>query len=104
MKFSIFYLTCANEDEAEEISQVLLQKRLVACAKKFPVVSQFVWKGNIEEDEEVLVLFESIEENFEKVEKEIKKLHSYETFVFFSILANKVTKETEKWLETELKK
>jgi len=104
MKFSIFYLTCASDDEADKISYVLLEKRLIACAKKLPVESLFRWKKNIEEDEEVLVMFESVEENFDKVNSEIKKLHSYETYIFFSVPVNRTTKEVEKWLETELKK
>lgn len=99
MKFAIFYLTCANEEEADEISQVLLDKKLVACAKKIPVASQFNWKGNTHEDDEVLVMLESIEENFEKADKEIKKVHSYDTYIFFSIPVAKSTKKVEKWIE-----
>jgi periplasmic divalent cation tolerance protein len=103
MKMAIFYLTCASEEEADEISQVLLDKRLVACAKKFPIASTFHWKGKIEEDEEVLVLFESAEENFEKADAEIKKLHSYETYIFYSVPVSQMSKGMEKWLEEELK-
>ena len=103
MKMAIFYLTCGSEEEADEISQVLLQKNLIACAKKIPVTSSFIWRKSINETNEVLVLFESIEDNFDKVNDEVKKRHIYETYVLFSVPVSKTTKDVEKWLEKEIK-
>lgn len=103
MKMAIFYLTCANDREADKISKALLEKRFVACAKKLPVSSAFWWKGKIDNTREALVMFESIEENFDKVNEEIKKLHSYKTYVLFSIPVNKTTKDVEDWLKKELR-
>ena len=79
MKMAVYFLTCKDDFEAKKISKVLLEKRLVACAKKFPVNSSFWWKGKIDNAREVVVMFESIEENFEKIEKQVKKLSSYES-------------------------
>ncbi len=103
MKMSIFLLTCADEKEADKISKVLLEKRLVACAKKFPVSSSFWWKGKIDKSDEIVLLLESIETNFKKVEKEVRKLHSYETFVLFSLPVGKTTNDVTNWLKKELK-
>jgi periplasmic divalent cation tolerance protein len=103
MKMAIFYLTCDSDEEADKVSQVLLEMELIACAKKLPVESMFRWKGSLQEDDEVLVMFESIEENFDKVNAEIKKLHSYETYVFFSIPVGRTTPEVEKWLKETVK-
>ncbi|KKQ57953.1 MAG: CutA1 divalent ion tolerance protein, periplasmic divalent cation tolerance protein, partial [Microgenomates group bacterium GW2011_GWC1_38_14] len=64
-KMAIFYLTCPNEEEADKISKVLLDKRLVACAKRFPVKSKSWWKGKMGSADEVLVSYETVEENFE---------------------------------------
>lgn len=68
-----------------------------------PVSSSFLWKGNIESSNEVLLLMDSIEENFEKINKEVRKLHSYETFVLTSLAVNQTTKEAESWIKEELK-
>ena len=102
MKMAIFYLTCKDDWEADRISKVLIDKKLVICAKQVPVNSSYLWKGKRESANEVLVMFESVEENFEKVNKEIKKLHSYETYVLYSTSVKQTTKEGEKWLEDEL--
>ena len=103
MKMAIYFLTCKDDFESEKISKVLLEKRLVACAKKFPVESSFWWKGKIDNAREVVVMLESIEENFEKIEKQVKKLSSYETYILFSIPVSKTTKGVGKWLKKELK-
>lgn len=103
MKVCLFYLTCADDWEADKISKALLSKRLIVCAKKLPVISDFLWKGKVTNSSEVLLILESVEENFDKINKEIKKLHSYETFVLLTIPVSKTTKEVEKWMRDELK-
>lgn len=101
---AIFYLTCPNEEEADKISKVLLDKRLVACAKRFPVKSKSWWKGKMGSADEVLVSYETVEENFEKVNSEVKKLHSDETYVLYSVAVSKTTKKVEDWTKKELGK
>ena len=103
MKMAIYFLTCKDNFEAEKISKVLLKKHLIACVKMFPVESNFWWKNHIDKAREVVVMFESIEENFDKIEKQVKKLSSYETYILFSIPVSKTTKGVGKWLKKELK-
>lgn len=103
MKLAIYYLTCANNREADKISKALLEKRLIACAKKLSVSSIFRWKGKIDNAKEIIVMLESVEENFEKINAVVKKLSTYETYILFSIPVSKTTKGIENWLKKELK-
>lgn len=102
MKICLLFLTCANLEEADKISKSLLEKKLVFCIKKTSVSSSFLWKGRINHNEEVLLIMDSIEENFEKVESEISKIHSYETFVLTSTPAIKTTDKVIDWIKKEL--
>jgi periplasmic divalent cation tolerance protein len=102
MKNCLLYLTCRDRKEAKEITKILLNKRLIVCAKSSPVRTSFLWKGKIDKANEVLVIMDSIEENFEKVRKEIVKVHSYKTFVLLSMPVSQTTKEVEKWVKQEL--
>ena len=102
MKMPIYYLTCADDWEADKIAKKLLVKKLIVCAKQTPVSSNYWWKKKLVENKEILLSMESVEENFSQIEKEIKKLHSHETFVLYSIPA-KTTKGVEKWIDEELK-
>ena len=104
MKMIILFLPCADDKEAEKITQSLLEKYLIVCAKKTPVSSAYFWKGKIEKSGETLLTMESVEENYKEIEKEVRKLHSYETFVLSAIPVIRYSKGVETWLKEGLKK
>lgn len=94
-------LTCADRAEAEKISEVLLSERLITCAKFMPVESKYRWHGKIETDEEIIVLMESVSGNFDRVESEVARLHSYDTFVLKQIPITRLSRKAQKWLDSE---
>lgn len=104
MKMVLLFLPCGDDKEAEKISQSLLEKHLIVCAKKTPSSSAFFWKGEIDKANEILLIMESVEENYEEIEKEVRKLHSYETFVLSALPVIKYSKGVEDWLKEGLKK
>lgn len=103
MKMIIVCLTCANDDEADKISAILLDKKLIACSKKLMIKSSFWWKGKKDKADEVLVMLETVKDKFKNIEKVVKEHHSYETPMIFSISISQTTEEVEKWLTEELK-
>lgn len=77
--YIIVMVTTASKQEAENIAQRLLQKRLIACANTIgPVSSLFSWSGKTERVEEYLILMKSHKDLFEKLTETVKALHSYE--------------------------
>ncbi len=100
--FCQVFLTCADNNEADSIIATLLRIRLIACGKKLSVDSKFLWKGNVDHNDEVLLIMESREDLFERIEAEVEKLHSYETFVLQAIPMSKLSKEAAKWLDESL--
>lgn len=97
------FLTCANDKEADKISLTLLKKKLIACVKKFPVVSSFLFKGKVDNANEVLLIMDSTEGKFADIEKAVAKIHSYETFVLFSLPVTQITQGVMGWIKQELK-
>lgn len=91
-------LTCEDRAEAEKIAHALLEKHLIACAKYIPIECSYWWQGENTEGKEVMLLMESVAENFEKVEAEVAKLHSYETFVLQAFPITKISKDAATWL------
>jgi periplasmic divalent cation tolerance protein len=95
-------LTCASWQEAQAIADMLLKKRLIACAEFIEVKSKYLWHDKLEEVDEVKLVMETVASNFEKVEAEVAKLHSYDTFVLYAIPASHISRRVTKWLEEEL--
>jgi periplasmic divalent cation tolerance protein len=95
------FVTCKNSAEARRIASALLEKRLVACANLVPSIeSHYRWKGKLEKAEEGLLILKTKRELQNKVEEEIKKLHSYELPVIEFVEAN-VGKAVQEWTEGE---
>jgi len=99
----VLFLTCADEREANEITDVLLRKKLVVCIKKTKVESSFLFKGKTDAASEVLLIMNSIGKNFFAIEKEVRKIHSYKTFVLLASPIIKSSKGVKEWIKEELK-
>ena len=99
----VLFLTCADEREADEITDVLLRKKLVVCIKKTKVESSFLFKGKTDAADEVLLIMDSVEEKFKEIEKEVRKIHSYKTFVLLASPILKASKGVRKWIKKEIK-
>ncbi|MFA5142703.1 MAG: divalent-cation tolerance protein CutA [Candidatus Omnitrophota bacterium] len=77
--FCIILVTCQSKIEARKIASSLLKKRLAACVNIMPGVdSRFWWKGNIDRSGEVLLTAKSVRRNFMRIEKAVRRLHSYD--------------------------
>lgn len=92
-------MTCADQDEASRIAQVLLDKKLIACAKYLLVNSDFRFEGKLENSSEILIVMETHERLFDQIEAEVEKLHSYDTFVLQAIPLTKISQKVATWLQ-----
>lgn len=95
-------LTC-SEDEKEKIAEVLLNMRLIACAKFMSVNSMYWWQGKIANENETAILMETSVDLFDEIEAEVAKVHSYDTFVLTCIPIARVNRDAMKWLNDNLK-
>jgi len=96
-------LTCGSWQEAQRVADVLLEKKLVACVEMMEIKSKYWWKRGIEDAKEIKLIMETIADNFERVEKEVTKHHSYETFVLQMIPIVKLSKGADVWLQKQVK-
>ena len=68
----------SNNDEAKKIINAVLENKLAACIQTLNIGSNYVWKGNVCHEQEVLALFKTSWSLYKKLEAKIKELHSYE--------------------------
>lgn len=101
--FVELFLTCGSWQEAQRIADSLLDKKLVACVEMFEVKSKFRWHGAIEESKEIKLIMKSAARLFDDIEAEVKKLHSYETFVLEALPVKRISDDAAQWLTDETK-
>ena len=72
------YCTTADVEEAKMIARTLVGKKLAACCNIVPsITSVYCWEGDVQENNEALLLIKTSQKMYEHLEKEIKMIHSY---------------------------
>jgi periplasmic divalent cation tolerance protein len=75
----IVVTTVGTQEQALDIANHLVEKRLAACVNIVPGVrSIFRWKGEVNDDTEFLLLAKTVEGRYEEISAAIKSLHAYE--------------------------
>lgn len=76
----VILVTCANKREARRIARGLVEQRLVACVNIVDEIkSIFWWQKEINSANEVLLIAKSKRSLIQKIIKQVKSLHSYQT-------------------------
>ncbi len=91
-------LTCGSWQEAQNITDALLTSKLVACVEQIEIRSQYWWQGAVEDAKEIKLVMTSIAEKFEEIEAEVRKHHSYETFVLHMLPIERLNADARAWL------
>jgi len=94
--------TVPTEEDAERISEQLLEKRLAACIQKFKVKSSYLWKGRIEEGMEYILFIKTKRSLYSKLEKEILSIHPYEVPEIIALPIVKGYSAYLNWIDREL--
>jgi periplasmic divalent cation tolerance protein len=76
---SVVYSTIDNIQDARRIANTLVEEQIVACVNIIPKIeSIYRWKGKIENEEELVIIAKTTDQNVKKTIHRIKELHSYE--------------------------
>jgi len=96
----IVLVTCGSTAEARRIARSVVEKRLAACVNVFPgrVESVYRWKGKVETARERLVLIKTTAGRLARLEREVKRLHSYEVPEFVVLPVESGSREYLAWV------
>lgn len=103
MKMLFGYATFKDDKQAEGIAHALVEKRLAACSVAVhEAKSFFSWKGHSQRTNESVLFIKTLERNKKKIEREIKKMHSYDVpcIVFWSA---ECSEDYGRWLKNAVK-
>jgi periplasmic divalent cation tolerance protein len=96
----LVYITNPDKKTAQRVGKYLVEKRLCACVNIFPIESYYWWQGKIEKAKEWAVIAKTLEKNYDKIKKEIKRIHPYTVPCLLKINAE-ANKEYLNWLKAE---
>ena len=103
-EYIIVLVTTSSKQEAEKITQHLLDLKLIACGNIVgPVSSIFRWSGKTEKAEEYLTIMKTRKDLFNKLAVAVKTLHSYEVPEILALPVVEGAKTYLDWLESCLK-
>jgi periplasmic divalent cation tolerance protein len=99
-KFRIVLVTCASTSEARTIATAVVRKRLATCVNIIgsPVESIYRWKAKVERARERVLIVKTEARRVNDLEKEVRKLHSYEVPEFLVLKVEGGSKEYLRWL------
>jgi periplasmic divalent cation tolerance protein len=75
----IVFITASSTHEAETMAATLVNERLAACVNIVPGCrSVYRWEGEVQHDDEVLMIAKSSKRDFSILEERVVELHSYD--------------------------
>jgi periplasmic divalent cation tolerance protein len=96
----IVLTTAGSEEEAHEIAQALVERRLAACVNIVSSVqSVYRWKDEVESAQEWILVIKTTADAFEGVRDAIRELHSYELPECIQIPIEAGSEKYLRWIE-----
>ena len=77
-KYSLIITTFADKDTAKKTAKFLVEQNLAACVQMFPIESIYLWKGEICDENEIVLFIKSRTALFAKISAAIREKHPYE--------------------------
>lgn len=71
-------VTCGTRAEADLIADALVGRRLAACVQQVPIRSTYRWDGEVQHDDEILLLVKTRQARFAEIAAVVRELHSYD--------------------------
>jgi periplasmic divalent cation tolerance protein len=101
--YSLIYITTSEILESKKIAKILLEERLAACTNIIPqITSLYLWKGDIEMDDESILLVKTRNDKVDQLIQRVEEIHSYETPCILQLEVKKGSEEYLHWIEDEL--
>jgi len=101
--YSLIYVTTSEILESKKIAKILLEEKLVACTNIIPqITSLYLWKGEIEADNESILIAKTRDDKVDQVIQRVNEIHSYETPCILQLEVKKGSEEYLQWMDAEL--
>jgi periplasmic divalent cation tolerance protein len=100
-RYRLVLVTCGTLTEGRLIARSVVSKRLAACVNVTlsPVESYYTWKGKLENAREYLLVIKTSAKRLPVLEKEVKRLHTYDLPEFLALPISEGSNKYLAWLQ-----
>lgn len=99
---AIVYATYPNEQAAQAAGQDLVVQRLAACVNIIPgMQSIYVWKGDLQLDQEVVLIAKTVEQNTGRAVAALREKHPYDVPAIIVIPVCDASPSFTKWVHAQ---
>ncbi|MDD5317763.1 MAG: divalent-cation tolerance protein CutA [Candidatus ainarchaeum sp.] len=99
------FVAFESEKSAEKAAERIVRKRLAACASVLPKMkSAYIWKKKLCRATECLMIAKTTEKRYPALEREARRLHSYEVPEIIAIRIARGSRAYLAWLEASCSK
>ena len=103
MNFILVYITAKDKEHALSIGKTLVEERLCACVNIMDsMTSIYHWEGQINTDNESVLIAKTVSEKFDTLQERVKQLHTYTCPCIVSIPISNGNTQYLHWLKSEL--
>lgn len=100
----VIFCTCPDQASAEVIANQLVTMQLAACVNILPnLVSIYQWQGNVQKDNEVLMMIKSDQQHFAALATCIKQNHPYDVPEVIALDIQQGDNDYLNWINQSLK-
>ncbi len=78
MEIIAIYVTHANSQSADKVTDNLFHQKLISSVNSFPIQNTYVSKGKLEKSEEIVTIYKTKPQNWILVKDAIKAIHPYD--------------------------
>ncbi len=103
--FQIVFSTVPDRETGLKIADQLVEYKLAACVSLLPgVVSTYVWQGNLQHDEEYLLMCKTRTADYPRLETTLCEIHPYELPEIIAVPLSSGLPEYLNWITHALEK
>ncbi len=99
--YCIISTTTDSKENADAITQRLLEKKLVACVQSTNIQSAYHWQGKIIQSVEIRLQMKTKRSLFDNVKAEIEHLHTYDLPEIIMVPITGANLDYLQWIEEE---
>ena len=91
--------------EAQRIGKTVVEKKLAACVNilRGGLESAYRWKGRVERAKEVLMIIKTTVGKLRELEREVKRMHSYDVPEFIVLPIVEGSREYLDWVQDSVR-